>query len=64
MEYLFDVDKPYFSAWLKLHDLDTDAPGSTFYQFTPSTKSGATPLYYAARCGFQDLVEHLVAWAL
>jgi ankyrin repeat protein len=61
MEDLFDLDKPYFAAWVQLHDMDTDAPGgSTFYQFTPHSKSGAVPLYYAALCGFQDLVEHLV----
>ena len=61
MEYLFDVDKPYFAAWLKLYDIDTYPYGSIFDQFTPDSKSGATPLYYAARYGFQDLVEHLVA---
>ena len=61
MGYLFDKDKPYFAAWLNLHDVDTDAPESTFYYFAVSSKSSATPLYYAARCGFQDLVEHLVA---
>jgi Ankyrin repeats (3 copies) len=63
MGYLFDVDKPYFAAWLQLHDLDTQAaPGSAFYPFTPlsSQKSDATPIYYAALCGFQDLVEHLI----
>jgi hypothetical protein len=60
MEYLFDLDKPYFAAWLKLHDIDKNSPSdSTFYQFTPWSKSDATPLYYAALCGFQDLVEHL-----
>ena len=62
MEYLFDVDKSYFAAWLKLYDIDTRASErSTFYWFAPGRKSGATPLYYAARFGFQDLVEHLVA---
>src|ERR1019366_868687 len=25
MEYLFDQDKPYFVAWLQLHDIDTHA---------------------------------------
>jgi hypothetical protein len=60
MEYLFDPDKPYFAAWLQLHDIDSNSPeDSTFYQFTPRSKSDATPLYYAALCGFQDLVEHL-----
>ena len=61
MEYLFDLDKPYFVAWLKLHDINTDVYESTFYFFSRSSKTSATPLYYAAQCGFQDLVEHLVA---
>jgi hypothetical protein len=61
MEYLFDLDKPYFAAWKKLHDIDIyPAVGSTFYYFTPTSKSDAVPLYYAALCGFQDLVEHLI----
>ena len=61
MEYLFDVDKPYFAAWRELYDIDTNAPNeSTFSWFTERTKPGS-PLYYAARCGFRDLVEHLVA---
>jgi ankyrin repeat protein len=60
MEYLFDVDKPYFAAWLQLYDIDTEPQsGSALYHFTPRSKSGATPLYYAALYGFQDLVEHL-----
>jgi Ankyrin repeats (many copies) len=59
MEYLFDSDKPYFAAWLQLHDIDNMQP-SSFTLYTPESKSGATPLYYAALCGFQDLVEHLI----
>ena len=60
MEYLFDLDEPYFAAWLQLHDIDTDVlHTSSLFDFTPRSKSGATPLYYAALCGFQDLVEHL-----
>ena len=62
MEYLFDADKPYFASWLKLHNMDVDtSSASTFWMFTTTPKIGATPLYYAAQCGFQDLVEHLVA---
>ena len=62
MEYLFDLDKPYFAAWLQLHDIDTFPHSrSTFSEFTPYSKSDATPLYYAALCGFQDLVEWLIA---
>ena len=61
MEYLFDPDKPYFSAWRDLHDIDIySTSGSTFHMFTSSPKSNAVPLYYAALCGFQDLVEHLI----
>jgi ankyrin repeat protein len=59
--YLFDASKPYFAAWLELHDIDTRVrSGSTFHQFTRYSKSNATPLYYAALCGFQELVEHLI----
>ena len=55
MEYLFDPDKPYFEAWVKLHDIDT------FYYstITPDPEPGARPLYYAALGGFCELVEHL-----
>ena len=63
MGSLFDQDKPYFQAWLELHDMDSSPkPGSgdIFYQFTPEPKSPAGPLYYAALCGFQDIVEHLI----
>ena len=62
MEYLFDLDKPYFAAWRQLHDIDTEPRGSMFYQFAPwsMSRSDAVPLYYAALCGFQDLVESLI----
>ena len=60
MEYLFDVDKPYFAAWLELYDIDTDTPsGTPFHMFAIRTGRGF-PLYYAVRCGFQDLVKNLV----
>jgi hypothetical protein len=62
MEYLFNPDKPYFRVWLTLHDIDTyPGLGVTFNEFAPTDKSAATPLYYAALCGFHDLVEHLIA---
>lgn len=59
MEELFDSMKPCFTAWLRLHDIDT-YPSSTspLYQFT-SASGKAAPLYYAALCGFLDLAEHL-----
>jgi ankyrin repeat protein len=61
MEYLFDPDKPYFAAWRQLHDIDIHPTSDlTFHYFTPTSKSKAVSLYYAALCGFQDLVEHLI----
>ena len=62
MEYLFDADKPYFAGWLRLHDIDTypDDESTSLRLFATPSPSGATPLYYAALCGFQGLVEHLV----
>jgi ankyrin repeat protein len=63
-ENLFDLDKPYFAAWRRLHDIDTEpSHPSVFFQFTftRSFKPGAsTPLYYAALCGFAKLVEQLI----
>ena len=62
MEYLFDVDRPYFASWLELHDIDLRPPFmSPFYQITNERKqSPAGPTYYAALCGFRDLAEHLI----
>jgi ankyrin repeat protein len=62
MEALFDLDKPYFAAWLQLHDIDnrSEAVLSSLY-WNLTSKSGATPLYYAALCGFQGLVERLIS---
>jgi hypothetical protein len=63
MEYLFNPDKPHFRVWLTLYDIDTEPDSeTTFFSFTFRTnKYAATPLYYAALCGFHDLVEHLIA---
>ena len=62
IEYLFDLDKPYFAAWCQLHDMDTDpSDTSVLSRFTPLSVSGTkTPLYYAALCGFQSLAEQLI----
>ena len=59
MKILFDPDKPYFAAWIQIDDIDVEPNGSTLWLFTSRT-SDATPLYYAALCGFPDLVEHLI----
>jgi len=62
MDHLFDLDKPYFAAWRRLHDIDiSPSSRSAFYVFAPFAKSDAnTPLYYAALCGLPDLVERLM----
>ena len=64
MEYLFDPDKPHFADWLSLYDIDTNLrSGTTFYLSKKYAvgKSAARPVYYAALCGFRDLVQHLVS---
>jgi ankyrin repeat protein len=61
MEYLFDANKPHFNVWLTLCDIDTRPKyDTTFFWFAPYLKYPAAPLYYAALCGFHDLVEHLI----
>ena len=64
MEDLFDPDKPYFAAWVQVHDIDTEPhSGSLLYNFAPyphKVSKPAIPLYYAALCGFHVLVEQLI----
>src|SRR6266404_2310608 len=62
MQKLFDPDKAYFSAWVKLYDVQR---GGDFGQWVddPNVRNNilpaAVPFYYAALCGFHDIVEHL-----
>ena len=61
MECLFDPDQPHFAVWVKLYDVDTHPQsGTTFFIFARFEKFAATPLYYAALCGFHDLAQHLI----
>jgi hypothetical protein len=62
MEHLFDANKQLFTVWLSLYDIDTfpNDDAINFYMFALEGKSPATPLYYAALCGFHDLAEHLI----
>ena len=63
MEDLFDPDKPYFAAWLHVHDIDTLSSHKLvlyWFRLTHKDSNTATPLYYAALCGFYDLVEQLL----
>jgi len=55
MEYLFDADKPHFSAWLRIYNRPR-------YSLSISSETpDANPLYYAALLGFRDLTAHLLA---
>ena len=63
MEDLFNPDKPYFAAWLKVHDIDTvplDSSPLYWFAYLPRETSNSAPLYYAALCGFRDLTEQLI----
>jgi ankyrin repeat protein len=63
IEYLFDTDKPYFTAWLQVYDIDTVVPlSAALHHFALRGKesNSATPLYYTALCGFHDLTKHLI----
>jgi ankyrin repeat protein len=48
MRSLFDPDKLHLAAWVGIYDIDFQS------------RSTHNPLYYAALCGFYDIVEHLV----
>jgi hypothetical protein len=52
MQSLFDPDKHHLVAWRGIYDIDRHGG----YQRLPTSN----PLYYAALCGFHDLVERLV----
>jgi ankyrin repeat protein len=54
MDRLFDPDRRHFTMWISIHDIDDHRP------LEPSMKIEASPLYYAALCGIESLVEHLV----
>ncbi len=56
---LFDTSKPYFAAWLQVHNIDKIWPGFTVLGKRRGSHGGS-PLYYAAFCGFYDLAERLI----
>jgi ankyrin repeat protein len=57
MECLFDADNPHFATWLWIYDDDKSRSMTTVSPKKPE----AVPLYYAAKFGFRDLAEHLIA---
>jgi hypothetical protein len=58
VECLFDADKPHFATWLWIYN--EDQWGRSMSTTRPE-KPEAVPLYYAARFGFRDLAERLIA---
>ena len=71
MRHLFDPAKPYFTTWLKSHDLDVKWPSflednsDSFPSRRPKYASlgkdnAPLCLYYAALCGFRDLTRYLI----
>ena len=56
---LFDGEKPHFSAWIWIYDLDDPwrNPMPTKHPERPE----ASPLYYAIHCRLRWLIEHLMA---
>jgi hypothetical protein len=60
MECLFDADKPHFATWLWIYNDERRGLSYSMTTMRPEIPE-AVPLYYAARFGFRDLAEHLVA---
>ena len=56
MQCLFDPDKPYFEAWIKLHNINRFRYSSV----PPDPEPGARSLYHVVLGGFHELVEHHV----
>jgi ankyrin repeat protein len=54
LDYFFDTDRPHFLAWVQIHDVDRSRSARV------DSRTPRTPLYYAALCGFRDLVERLI----
>jgi ankyrin repeat protein len=60
MESLFDPSKSYLEAWIWMYDVDQGQSRTMENPERPSQRS-TTPLYYAALCGFTELVKHLAS---
>ncbi|OCH94796.1 hypothetical protein OBBRIDRAFT_746651, partial [Obba rivulosa] len=52
MCHLFHPTEPHFAAWIQIHNIDTLS--------LPVNQQSASPMYYAALCGFLSLMGHLL----
>jgi ankyrin repeat protein len=60
MECLFDTDNPHFATWLWIYNEDLRDLRPMMSTMCPE-KPKTVPLYHAARLGFRELAEHLIA---
>ena len=60
VERLFDPNKSHLDAWIWMHDVDKGQSRTMEDLAERPSPCSATPLYYAALCGFTELVKHLV----
>jgi Ankyrin repeats (3 copies) len=60
MECLFDPTKLHLAAWTWIHERDDGEKRSMDYLSEHPSPPEATPLYYAALCGFVGLAKHLM----
>ena len=58
IENLFDAEKPHFSRWIRAR-VDMPVAGTSLWQVR-DTQHEAAPIYFAAFCGFRDVVEKLI----
>jgi ankyrin repeat protein len=58
MDHLFDKNKPYLATWIWLYDIENSRKRGQISP--PLAQPDATPLYYAALCGFRDVTEGLL----
>ena len=58
MDHLFETDKPQFAAWIWVYNIDS--PSGPHLERTHPGIPETAPLYYAALCGFLDMVKRLV----
>jgi len=59
LEFFFDADQPHWAAWIRVYNIDDYIDKYWALPFDDD-EHDAFPLYYAALCGFSDLVEHLI----
>ena len=58
MDCLFNKDKSHFAAWIWVYNIDN--PSGPHMDSTSPEIPKTAPLYYAALCGFRDIVKRLV----